>query len=258
MKKFYLNMLGSLKSLHRQQSFCPVCGVQNARFLPLPDFYREHATRHGFIHFGKGEMTSLETYMCSNCTASDRERLYAWWLSRQIESLQLKRDIKCIHFAPEEALSKMIRNLNLFDYTTADLGMKNVDFVENIMSTSFEDESFDFFICSHVLEHVENDDRAIQELYRITKKGGSGILMAPIIVGLKSTIEDPTVTSEEGRWGMFGQYDHVRLYAHDDYVKKIRRRGFSIKEFGRDYFGANTFRCLGLKKTSILYVVEKQ
>jgi ubiquinone/menaquinone biosynthesis C-methylase UbiE len=147
--------------------------------------------------------------------------------------------------------------MGLFDYKTLDWEMEGVDFRENIMSISFEDESFELFICSHVLEHVESDDQAIRELYRITKKGGYGILMAPIIIGLDKTIEDPAVKDEANRWRLFGQNDHVRLYAHDDYVNKISSNGFLVEELGERYFGKKVFRSLGLKSTSILYVVTK-
>ena len=82
-------------------------------------------------------------------------------------------------------------------------------------------------------------------------------MMAPIIVGLEKTIEDPTVETEEGRWRNFGQNDHVRLYAHKDYVKKIKKHGFLLEELGIKHFGEHIFRRLGLKNTSALYVVKK-
>jgi len=135
--------------------------------------------------------------------------------------------------------------------------MSDVDYQENIMSLSFADGSVDFFICSHVLEHVESDDRAISELFRMTRKGGCGILMAPISVGLEHTLEDPTITSEAERWKYFGQNDHVRLYAHDDYVAKIKANGFEVEQLGVQYFGKRLFMRLGLTESSILYIVKK-
>lgn len=236
---------------------CPVCEGDDITFLPLPDYYRQHAHNCGFVHFGKGEMTAHETYSCSRCGASDRERLYALWVNDQIESGTLDRRARVIHFAPEAALSAMIRRRGLFDYRTADIGMEGVDYRENLMSLTFADESFDFFICSHVLEHVENDDVAIRELLRVTRVGGRGLLMAPIIVGLPHTLEDPSATSEADRWRLFGQHDHVRLYAHDDYVSKILGNGFALTQLGIEHFGAEAFRRLGLKPTSILYVVNR-
>ena len=202
-------------------------------------------------------MTALETYLCTNCIASDRERLYAYWIEQQLKANKLTVRSRIIHFAPEAILSGKLKTLKFDTYHTADLMMEGCDYKADMMDMPFEDESYDFFICSHVLEHVKSDDKAISELYRITKKGGCGTLMAPVIVGLKNTVEDPSITDEAGRWQHFGQYDHVRLYAHDDYLDKIRKSGFAVQELGERHFGKNVFARLGLKRTSILYIVTK-
>ena len=241
----------------RQPFWCPVCDSEQAAFSPLAESYLENARRYGFEHFEKAEMLSLQAYTCPDCGASDRERLYALWIDQQIKKNFFPRRMRAIHFAPEDALSGKLKELDLFDYKTADLLRNDVDYKVDIMDMPFDDEYFDFFLCSHVLEHVENDDRAIKELYRITKQGGCGILIVPIIMGLKKTLEDPCITDEAGRWRFYGQHDHVRLYAHDDYVKKIRSHGFLIEELGENYFGEKVFGLLGLTRTSILYVVNK-
>lgn len=253
--KLLRNIFGAEK---RQQSgWCPTCGNRPVTFLPLPEFYRDNAHRQGFVHFGKGEMTSHETYTCSRCGASDRERMYALWIDQQIKKEYFSKGKRLIHFAPETALSKKLKELDFFDYKTADLLMDDVDYQVDVMDMPFDADSIDFFICSHVLEHVESDDQAIRELYRITKHGGGGILMAPIVVGLEKTIEDPSVIDEAGRWRLYGQNDHVRLYAHEDYVTKIKSNGFHVVQLGKEYFGEEVFCLLGLKSTSILYVVSK-
>ena len=241
----------------QQPSWCPVCGSKQASFLPLPEFYRENARLHGYAHFEKGEMLSLDAYTCTNCGASDRERIYALWIDQQIEKKLFSNVTRAIHFAPEAALSKKLKGLGFFEYKTADLLMGDVDYKVDMMDLPFDDESFDLFICSHVLEHVDSDDQVIKELYRITKPDGCGILMAPIIMGLDKTVEDPSVKDEAGRWRHYGQNDHVRLYAHDDYVNKIRCHDFRVEELGENYFGKKVFRALGLTRTSILYVVSK-
>src|SRR5699024_2727934 len=102
-----------------------------------------------------------------------------------------------------------------------------------------------------------DDIASIAELFRITKKGGSGILMAPIVVGLNKTIEDPTITDEAERWRLFGQNDHVRLYSHNDYVSRIEASGFRLQQLDREFFGDALFKELGLKKTTILYIASK-
>jgi SAM-dependent methyltransferase len=257
--KMLLKRTLDILSLRSFKRFCPVCGSRDALFNPLPDSYRQNAEQHGYANFGKGEMTALDTYSCANCGASDRERLYAYWLQKETEAGKLSGATKVIHFAPEQALSSFVRRSNAFDdYQTADLTMEKVDHKVDLMDLPFANNSFDFFICSHVLEHVPDDLKAIRELHRITRPGGRGILMAPVIVDLPDTAEDPAASSEADRWRLFGQGDHVRLYAHDDYVRRIQVGGFAVQQLGQREFGADTFARLGLKPSSILYIVTKQ
>lgn len=237
--------------------YCPVCDSQPNAFLPLSEYYLEKWRHYGFPHGDTGEMTPLDTYSCQVCGASDRERLYAFWIKQQITQKAFFEGERLIHFAPEAGLSKKLQALNFFDYASADLLMTEADHQVDITNMPFADEQFDFFICSHVLEHVNSDDAAISELYRILKTGGRGILMAPIVVGLEKTLEDITINDEAERWRLFGQDDHVRLYAHDDYVNKLQQHGFLVAELDRNYFGASVFQSLGLKPTSILYIVTK-
>ncbi len=236
---------------------CPVCATQDTMFCPLPDFYRLESEKYGYKYFGRGETIALETYSCAVCGASDRERLYAFWIYTQIQSGSLRRGSALLHFAPEQALSRKLRELAYFEYSSADISKSDVDITLDIMNMPLLDESFDFFICSHVLEHVESDDRAIRELCRITRRGGSGILMAPICRDIEHTLEDPSITSEAERWRCYGQNDHLRLYSHDDYLKKIEANGFSVEQRGIDHFGQDWFRGLGLAESSVLYIARK-
>jgi SAM-dependent methyltransferase len=236
--------------------FCPVCNSAQDNFLPLPHYYIEKCEKYGFVHFGKSEMSPLKTYLCPSCGASDRERLMAFWIIHNLGS-KFFLDKRIIHFAPENALSTMLKKLKLLHYETADPLMPNVNFKVDITMLPFADASYGFFICSHVLEHVINDDKAIKELYRILKPGGSGIILSPISTVIESTIEDTAIVTEENRWKYFGQNDHVRLYSHNDFVMRIKQHGFILYELGIENFSKEVFFHLGLKETSILYVVEK-
>lgn len=219
--------------------------------------YKEKALLHGYKYFGKGEMISVNKYSCSNCGASDRERLYSYWINQKLQDKTIKKDSRIIHFAPETALSDKFKKQLFTNYYTADLHMKNVDFNVDLHKLPFDDNSYDFFICSHVLEHVKNDKKAIQEIFRVTDKKGLGIFVAPIIPDLKETIEDPTIVKPEDRWRLYGQDDHVRLYSHDDFVNKITNSGFKLLQLDINHFGKKVFNSLGLKKSSILYIAIK-
>ena len=238
--------------------YCPVCGNWVNEFSPLPEYYIQNMLRYRFKHIGRGEMTSIDEYSCPDCGASDRERLYSYWIEHEAQQGRFSNYVKMLHFAPEEALAKKLRTMNIFrEYKTADMSMPNVDYTVDITSLPFENESVDFFICSHILEHVPDDRLAISELYRITRGGGRGLLMVPVVTGIMDSVEGTPEMNNSERWKFFGQDDHVRLYAHDDFVGKVVKSGFHLMELGIDYFGKNTFQALGLLETSVLYVVEK-
>ncbi|MBX0330763.1 methyltransferase domain-containing protein [Oscillochloris sp. ZM17-4] len=110
-------------------------------------------------------------------------------------------------------------------YITADLFDPHVDVRLDITRLPQSDQSIDIIYCSHVLEHVPDDRKAMRELYRILKREGWAILLVPITVG--QTIEDPTITDPAERLRLFGQDDHVRRYG-PDYVDRLREVGFIV------------------------------
>ena len=97
----------------------------------------------------------------------------------------------------------------------------------DIMDIQYPDESFDVIYCSHVLEHVPDDRKAMREFRRVLKRGGWAILLVPITAG--KTHEDPSITEPAERLRVFGQEDHVRIYG-PDYVDRLREAGFAVTE----------------------------
>ena len=91
----------------------------------------------------------------------------------------------------------------------------------------FKDNSFDFLLCNHVLEHIEDDQKAISEIYRVLNINGTAILQVPINQNSKKTLEDNLITNKKERIEKFGQYDHVRLYGLD-YFKRLKKAGFEV------------------------------
>jgi SAM-dependent methyltransferase len=243
---------------------CPVCNRRTKCFQPLPEFYFNNAKQHGYRYaFEQTETLNVNNYKCPLCGASDRDRLYALYIHDYLANATKDRAIKILDFAPSAPFSRFIRYMiaqsgQTAFYRTADLRMKGVDNLVDITDMRlYDDNQFNFFICSHILEHVSDDKKALRELYRILKPRGRGILMAPIILGLAQIDEDPSVIDESERWRRFGQYDHVRLYAKDGFIMRVKEAGFSIYQYGKEYFGEKLFARSGISNQSILYVVEK-
>jgi SAM-dependent methyltransferase len=243
---------------------CPVCNRRIKCFQPLPEFYFNNAKQHGYRYaFEQTETLNVNNYKCPLCGASDRDRLYALYIHDYLANATKDRAIKILDFAPSAPFSRFIRHMIAQSgqnalYRTADLRMESGDDMVDITDMRlYDDNQFDFFICSHILEHVSDDKRAFRELYRILKPRGLGILMVPIVLGLAQIDEDPSVIDESERWRRFGQYDHVRLYSKGGFIKRVQDAGFVIHQYGKDFFGEMVFAKSGINDQSVLYVVEK-
>lgn len=174
-----------------------------------------------------------ENVLSPSTLSLERHRLL--WLYLKNETDFFEAPLKVLHFAPEQAFYKRFRKLKNLDYTTTDLNSPLADVKADICNLPFEDDSFDVIFCNHVLEHIPNDTKAMQELYRILKPKGWGIFQIPQDLNRTHTFEDDSITDKKERAKIFGQYDHVRIYGRD-YFDKLRSVGFEVKEV--DYTAA--------------------
>jgi len=155
----------------------------------------------------------------------ERHRLL--WLYLKNETDFFLKSLKVLHFAPEQAFYKRFRKQENLDYTTTDLESPLADVKADICNLPFEDDSFDFILCNHVLEHIPDDTKAMQELYRVLKPNGTAILQVPLDNNREITFEDDSITDKAERTKIFGQYDHLRIYGMD-YFEKLATVGFQV------------------------------
>jgi len=257
-----MNILRKIKkklSAPKGNFSCSVCGKDNVRLNPLPEKYLRTFAKEGFIHsIFLFETLNLFEYSCANCAASDRSRLYALYLN---DFFSKSKEVKVLDIAPTEHLKNYLNSKVLAqNYRSADLFMKDVDDNVDIQAMDiYPDNSWDLVICSHVLEHVPDDIKALSEIYRVLKKGGVAILMAPINLGLEKSFEaekDKRYTVSE-RWKYFGQDDHERLYSKNDFIQRIKSVGFNLEQLDKDYFGESVFKKYGITSGSVLYIGKK-
>ena len=157
----------------------------------------------------------------------ERHRLL--WLYLKNETDFFTAEKKVLHFAPEQCFLKRFRKLKNIDYTTTDLLSPIADVKADICDLPFKDNSYDIILCNHVLEHIPDDTKAMQELFRVMKPSGYGIFQIPQDLNRETTFEDDTITDKAERAKIFGQYDHVRVYGRD-YFDKLRSIGFRVDE----------------------------
>ncbi|MFK5974350.1 MAG: methyltransferase domain-containing protein [Flavobacteriaceae bacterium] len=185
----------------------------------------------------------------------ERHRLL--WLFLKHKTNFFTAPHKVLHFAPEQAFYKRFRKLKNLDYTTTDLNSPLADVKADICELPFEDNSFDIILCNHVLEHIPQDTKAMQELYRILKPGGWGIFQIPQDKDREKTFEDHSITDKKERAKIFGQYDHVRIYGQD-YFNKLRTIGFEVEEIDYTaYLSSSEIEKYRLAKGEIIPLVKK-
>ncbi|MEB0041382.1 MULTISPECIES: class I SAM-dependent methyltransferase [unclassified Pseudomonas] len=238
---------------------CPVCSTRFPNFLPLPASYFEIFNRlNAAYSLDDFETLNLGQYGCPNCAASDRDRLYALFVN-QILGRSNDSPMRILDIAPAPVLSKFLRALPNVEYRSADLFSPLADDTVDIMDMYiYPDNAFDFIVCSHVLEHVPNDALAIAELYRVLSPGGIAILMVPILLTATETDEDPLVTDVNERWTRFCQDDHVRLYAKNDFLNRLKTGGFHVISLASGAFGSGTFTEHGITEKSVLLHVGQK
>lgn len=168
-----------------------------------------------------------ENVLSPSTLSLERHRLL--WLFLQRETDFFKSKLKVLHFAPEQAFYKRFRNLSHLDYTTTDLNSPLADVEADICNLPFDDNTFDVILCNHVLEHIPDDHKAMQELFRVLTPGGWGVFQIPQDLDREWTFEDDSITDRKERTKIFGQYDHVRIYGRD-YFDKLRNVGFEVEE----------------------------
>jgi SAM-dependent methyltransferase len=220
-------LLGAIRSARCRgdRVECPCCEGTFSRFLP---------------HRGRTEAR------CPRCGSLERHRVL--WLFLACETTLFADGGALLHIAPEYAFLHRLSQRSGLRYVTGDFDSALAERRLDVMYLPFESGSFDFLICNHVLEHVEDDRRALAEIHRVLAPGGWAVLMCPVDHRLRVTIEDSTVLVPEDRHRVFGQSDHLRLYGRD-YPDRLAEAGFTVRaDAYLDHFDERTIARWGLRR----------
>ena len=68
----------------------------------------------------------------------------------------------------------MLNSLPSIEYLSADKESCFEKVKMDITNIQYEDNTFDVVLCNHILENIENDGKAMREIYRVLKPGGVG------------------------------------------------------------------------------------
>lgn len=235
-----------------QESYCLLCGSPVEEFMPgglagaekLRVFQEHHI-------IGGGQR---EAFQCSVCGGIDRERWQLWVMSKHTGIFREK--CRVLHFAPEPHIAEFIAANPDCEYYTGDIVPGRATHQTDILDIQYKDNTFDYVIMNHVLEHIEDMDKAMSEVKRVMKPKGRLILSFPVCTDM-DTLELSGPLSPKERLENYGQEDHVRLFGRD-YLQRICSFGFDVEVFTpKEQLAANEVRRYGFIEDDVLMICRK-
>ena len=136
---------------------------------------------------------------------------------------------KVLHFSPSRSVYRLLKKNPDIKYFSTDFENEFIaEYNYDITQIPLEDNFFDLIICYHILEHIENDKKAMAELHRVLKQNGSCIIQTPFKTG--DIYEDFSKKTKAERLVAFGQEDHVRVYSVAGLQQRLMESGFKNVE----------------------------
>ena len=216
------------------KSYCPLC-KESSYFMPYGNPRRLKA-------------------MCSFCGSLERHRLL-WTLFEKHTDI-FSTTTKILHVAAELCIEERLRKLHGENYITADLRDPRAMVIMDITDIQYPEETFDVIICSHVLEQIPDDIKAMGELHRVLKSGGCAILLAKV-KNMEKTYEDFSITTPEGRLISFELSYNVRLYGMD-FIDKLKSVGFNVTMIsGKELLSKEGVEEMSLIEEESIYFCKK-
>lgn len=227
-----LKMLGIFYAGNKVE--CPICDGHYRSFLPY------------------GRINPRPNALCPSCLSLERHRLI--WLYLKERTNFFSQKLSVLHIAPEPCFVKRFEKIHGDNYITGDIESPLAKVKMDIHRIPFEENKFDVVLCNHVLEHVQDDIKAMKEIKRVLRPGGWAILQVPFFSPVPDdTFEDNSITDPREREKIFGQDDHVRKFGKD-YPQRIERSGLKAI---LDDFAKSQRDKYGLQKREIIYKAEK-
>lgn len=170
---------------------------------------------------------------CPHCGSLERQRLL--WLF--LQGLSKKRHFTVLHIAPFIPLLQNIRAMTNIEVISVDVRKyKGLDFVMDLEYLTCASDTFDIVICSHVLEHVKDDDVALTEIFRVLRHDGVLLLQLPPLID--HTIERENATEDE-KANLLVQNDHLRRHGKD-LISRLTSLGFYVTMYENENSEFNT------------------
>lgn len=216
---------------------CPLCG------------YKLWTYTRGGISF-----RSRPLGYCPRCNSKARHRRL--WLFLQEKTNLFRDHLALLQIQPNYCISRKLSSMSNLDYVAvADIYLRNISLKTDLAFIPLRSNVFDAILCNHILEHIPQDRRAMEELYRVLKPGGWAVISVPIRFD-QGTYEDPSIIEPEARKRAFGEPEHVRLYGRD-FQERLEQCGFLVQlDLGKN-INHSIREKYGLRDDENLFYCEK-
>lgn len=237
-KNLILNKSSATSNIDSHIQTCQFCDHTGGNFMPSGT--KSPVFDYNSVLGGGYRLNNL----CPKCGSIDRHRSIHFI----INEISINKEISDIlHIAPEPALTKFVdAKFPNAKIVRGDKYPNQSNILKmDLTNIPFENSSFDLIICSHVLEHIKQDKKAISEILRVLKPGGYAICPTIYSEIISTSMEEPLAINytENERMKKFGQSDHVKLYEKNDYISRFTDIGLKHIQFDQDTikkFNTNT------------------
>jgi SAM-dependent methyltransferase len=167
------------------------------------------------------------TGRCPGCGCPQHARLVWIYLREQRPEL-LTGSTSILQIGPDAGTERRLRKLPGIRYLSGDPYEPEAMIRLDLTNLDLPDECIDLIICVHVLGHIFNDRKAMREIRRVLRPGGTALITTPSRDDLEKTHEDPYTRKPDARRSVFGAWDLVRVYGRD-FVDRLKEAGLTVE-----------------------------
>ncbi len=192
----------------------------------------------------------MNTLLDTNAILSEAEHTHWWYQARRAitervfwEKLPAKNlkilSVGCGTGAELEHIQQFgnVVGVDIDPQVVSFCRAKGFEVIEaDILSTQLPPESFDVVVAMDVLEHIQEDYKALERLVYAVKKGGLLLITVPALECLWSSFDEE------------GDFPHVRRYTKKSLTDLIRSQSLQIKKLS--YYNSFLFPIAYLMRKS--------
>lgn len=187
-----------------EKNYCPIC--------------------EKYLEFEVSGSNEREYSKCPLCGSLERHRLTYLFFKGRYSELFNQKSIKLLHISPEKVFYNYFKDQKNIDYYPADINdlklfeSDNIEIEEKISieKLPYPDNEFDLIYNEHILQYIQDDDKAIKEIYRVLKRNGHCII--PLI------LNNPLDETSENDYGKQNKIIYLT-----DLANKFKQYGFDVE-----------------------------